>query len=145
MSETLPAQNLNVPENGPMTAPPPTMQTQPGNVGSNHFWRNIFYLVRDIKPPNHQSWFSQFFPRISISFSSWKRKQIFYWSKTFFFTFGPMKSLFSFSTVQTEKNSWNKLGETRLVVWWFDVTNKIYIRGFTKFGIKVAWSLLFLE
>ena len=31
MSETLPAQNLNVPENGPMTAPPPTMQTQPGN------------------------------------------------------------------------------------------------------------------
>ena len=37
MSETLPAQTLNFPENGPMTAPPPTMQTQPGNVGSNHF------------------------------------------------------------------------------------------------------------
>ena len=84
MSETLPAQNLNVPENGPMTVPPPTMQTQPGNVGSNHFWRNIFYLVRDIKPPNHQSWFSQFFPRIFLSFSSWKRKQTFYWFKTGF-------------------------------------------------------------
>ena len=37
-----------------------------------------------------------------------------------------MKSLFSFSTAKTEKNSWGKLGETKLVVWWFDVTNKIY-------------------
>ena len=54
--------------------------------------------------------------------SSWKRKQTFYWSKTdFFFSFGPMKSLFSFSTGQTEKNSW----KTRLVVWWFDDMNKI--------------------
>ena len=39
--------------------------------------------------------------------------------------FGPIKSLFSFSTVQAEKNSWKKLGETKLVVWWFDVRNKI--------------------
>jgi hypothetical protein len=42
-----------------------------------------------------------------------------------------MKSLFSLSTSQTEKNSWkiwrkqnetskqSKLGKTRLVVWWF--------------------------
>ena len=36
-----------------------------------------------------------------------------------------MKSLFSFSTAQTEKNSQKKLGKTRLVVWWFEVTNKI--------------------
>ena len=38
-----------------------------------------------------------------------------------------MKSLFSFSTAQTEKNWWKKLGKTRLVVGWFDVTNKIQI------------------
>ena len=42
-----------------------------------------------------------------------------------FLSFGPMKSLFSFSTAQTEKNSGKYLGKTRLVVWWFDVTNKI--------------------
>ena len=42
-----------------------------------------------------------------------------------FLSFGPMKSLFSFSTAQTEKILWKKLGKTRLVVWWFDVTNKI--------------------
>ena len=37
----------------------------------------IQHLVRDIKPPNHQSCFPQFFPRIFLSFSSWKRKQTF--------------------------------------------------------------------
>ena len=40
------------------------------------------------------------------------------WKKT---CFGPIKSQFSFSTAKTEKNSWK-----RLVVWWFDVTNKIH-------------------
>ena len=40
------------------------------------------------------------------------------WGKT---CFGPMKSLFSFSTAQTEKNSWEKLEKTRLVVWGIDV------------------------
>jgi hypothetical protein len=34
-------------------------------------------------------------------------------------------SLFSFSTAQVEKDLLKKLGKTRLVVWWFDVTNKI--------------------
>jgi hypothetical protein len=41
-----------------------------------------------------------------------------------FLSFGPMKSLFSFSTAQTEKNLWKKLGKTKLVVWWFDFMNK---------------------
>ena len=40
----------------------------------------------DIKPPSNQSCFPQFFPRIFLSF-------------------GPLKSLFSFSTAKTEKNS----------------------------------------
>ena len=35
--------------------------------------------------------------------------------------FGPI-FFFSFLTAKTEKNSCVKLGETRLVVWWFDVT-----------------------
>ena len=33
------------------------------------------YLVRDIKPPNHQSCFPQLFPRMFLILSSWKRKQ----------------------------------------------------------------------
>ena len=54
--------------------------------------------------------FSQFFPWIFLSFSSWKRKQTFYWSKTgFFLSFGLIKSMYVFfSTAQTEKNSWKK-------------------------------------
>merc|ERR1711956_45068 len=46
---------------------------------------------------------------------------------SFFLNFGPMKSLFSFSSPQAEKGSWKKLGKTGFVVWWFDVTNKILI------------------
>jgi hypothetical protein len=38
-----------------------------------------------------------------------------------------MKSLFSFSSGQTEKNSGKKLGKTEFVVGLFDVTNKIKI------------------
>ena len=79
------------------------------------------------------SWHQTTKPRILFSpiFSQFKRlkqKTNFYlvqkWEKN---CFGPIKSLVSFSTAQTEKNSWQKLGETRFVVWWFDVTNKIYI------------------
>jgi hypothetical protein len=64
-----------------------------------------------------------------------------------------MKSLFSLSTSQTEKNSWkiwrkqietskqSKLGKTRLVVWWFgglvvwwfDVMNKIFLMDLVDF------------
>jgi hypothetical protein len=38
-----------------------------------------------------------------------------------------MKSLFSFSSGQTEKNSWKKMGKTKFLVWWIDVTNKIKV------------------
>ena len=43
-----------------------------------------------------------------------------------------MKSSFSFSTAKAEKNSWKKLGKTRLVVLWFDVTKKDFISNFFK-------------
>ena len=36
------------------------------------------YLVRDIKPPNHEFCFSHFFPRIFFSLTKWKRKQTFH-------------------------------------------------------------------
>ena len=39
----------------------------------------------------------------------------------YFLSFGPMKSLFSFSTAQLKK-----LRKTRFVVWWFDVTNWLF-------------------
>ena len=82
----------------------------------------LLYLVRDIKPPNNQSCFPQFFPRMS----SWKENEFFIGPKLRKKTcLGPQKCLFSLSTTQAEKNSWKKLGKTRLVVWWFDVTNKI--------------------
>ena len=42
------------------------------------------YLFRGIKPPNNQYCFPQFFPRLFLSLTSWKRKQTFYWSKTDF-------------------------------------------------------------
>ena len=48
-----------------------------------------------------------------------------------FLSFGPMKSLFSFSSGQSENNSRKKLGKTKFVVWWFDVTNKIVINYYS--------------
>ena len=60
------------------------------NVGSNHFWRNNFYHVPDIKSPNNQSCFSHFFPRIFFSFSSWKRKQTLIGPNSFFLSYGPI-------------------------------------------------------
>jgi hypothetical protein len=35
---------------------------------------------------------------------------------------------FSFSTAKTDENLWKILGKTKLVVWWFDVMNKIKAR-----------------
>ena len=67
---------------------------------------------------NHQFRFPQLFPRIFLSWSSWKRKLTFYWSKIGILSvleFRPMKSLFSFPNPQTEKNSENKID--CLVVW----------------------------
>ena len=88
----------------------------------------------DLKPNNqivtlnHQTTnlvFTNFFHETS-QLSSWKRKLTFRWSKTEKKKcFGPIKSLLSFSTAQTTKNSWKKLGETKFVVWLIDVTNKM--------------------
>ena len=73
------------------------------------------YLVCNINPPNNQSCFPEFFPQIFLSLAVEKAsKKFFGWFKTGFFS---VKSLFSFSTAQTQKNSWKKLGKTKLVVW----------------------------
>ena len=56
-----------------------------------------------------------------------KKKKLFISPKLRKTCLGPIKSLLSFSTAQTEKNSWEKLGKTRLVVWWFYAKNKIKI------------------
>ena len=64
----------------------------------------VYYLVRDIKPPNHDFCSPQLLSRNFFSLTS------------------------SFSTAQTEKFLWKKLGKTRFVVWWFDVTNKILLQ-----------------
>ena len=100
-----------------------------------------FYLVHDIKPPNNQSCFPQFFPQIFLSFSCWKRKQTFYLSKTdFFLNLGPMKSLFSFSTAQTEKSLWKKLENEIgcLVVWCHEPScvRSQWVRSLNEFYFK---------
>ena len=72
-------------------------------------------LVRDIKPP---IFFPQFFQRIFLSFSSWKRKEIFYWSKTVSFS---EKFVFFFNCSNWKKyieNLENKIG--CLVNWWHE-------------------------
>ena len=51
---------------------------------SGYFSWVSFYLFCNIKPSNNQFCFSQCFPRIFLSFSCWKRKQTFLWSKTEF-------------------------------------------------------------
>ena len=78
----------------------------------------ILYLVSDIKPPNHESCFPQFFHEFfSVSGDEIENKLF----------IGPIKSLFSFSTVPAEQDSWKKLGELKFMVWWSDVTNKIVL------------------
>ena len=62
-------------------------------------------------------------------FSAWaveKENKLLLVQNRFFLNCGLMKSSFSFSSGQTENNLWKKLGKTRFVVWWFDVTNKIF-------------------
>ena len=50
-------------------------------------------------------------PIFSTNFSSsWKRKRTFYWSKTGFSQFWTNDKFVFFSTAQTEKNLWKKLG-----------------------------------
>jgi hypothetical protein len=64
---------------------------------------NNIYLVRDVDPP-HNQFFSQFF----LSLSRWKiiTNFLLVQNRFFFLSFGPMKSLLSFSTAQTEKILW---------------------------------------
>ena len=45
-----------------------------------------------------------------------------------------------FSTAQTEKNAWKKLGKTKLVVWWIDVTNKIILHLWSWAYVIYEWS-----
>jgi hypothetical protein len=73
-------------------------------------------------------------PRISKVFltvgqNNFGNKIPFLWSQLGKKTcFGPIKSLFSFSTDQAEKISWKKLGENNMVWWFDDVTNKMIIQ-----------------
>ena len=59
-----------------------------------------------------------------------------------FFSFVPMKSLFSFSNAQTEKNLRKKLEKTKLVVWWFDVMTKILVLVFVFNFFSLAFCQL---
>jgi hypothetical protein len=87
----------------------------------------------------HESCFHQFFPRNFLSWKSWKRQQTFHCSKTERkkICFWPMKSLLSFSIAQTVKKSWKKMGKTKLVVWWIDVTN--IIKKFLLCSARARW------
>ena len=76
-----------------------------------------FYLVCDIKLPNTQFCFFKFFPQIFFSFSSWKRKESFYWYKTGFFSvLNQWKFSFLFQLLKLRKNAWKNLEKQD---WWF--------------------------
>jgi hypothetical protein len=85
---------------------------------------NRYHLFHDIKPPAKLILIS---PNFSQLEQLKKKTNFLLVQNMFFLSFGPMKSLFSFSTSQTEKNSWKKIGENKIGVRWFDVTNKIYV------------------
>ena len=74
------------------------------------------YLVRDINPPNNQFCFPQFFSTNFSQFEQLKKITNFLLvqNRFFFLSFGPTKSCLSFSTAQTEKNSWEKIGENKI-------------------------------
>ena len=94
---------------------------------------DLFYIL--FVTSNHQTKnlvFTNFFHEIFSAWAIEKKNQTYYWSKTgIFLSFGLMKSLFSFSFGQTEKNSRKKMGKTKFMVWWFDVTNKIDINYYS--------------
>ena len=54
--------------------------------------------------------------------------------------FGPIISLLSYSTAQTEKNLRKKLGKTKLFVWWIDVTNKMLVHFWSWAYVIYEWS-----
>ena len=73
------------------------------------------------------------FPNFSTNFSQleqFKKKANFLLVQNrFFLSFGPMKSLFSFSTAKIEKKSWKKLGKKigGLVVWCHEQYNLVNV------------------
>ena len=76
------------------------------------------YLVRDIKPPKHQTTnlvLPNFPPRFSV-LAVEKEKKLFIGPKQVFCQFSTNKKFISFYNFSTEINSWKKLGKTRLVV-----------------------------
>ena len=81
-------------------------------VTSNHQTTNLVF-------PNY---FQEFFSVWTVE----KENKLFIGPKLRKNLFWTNKKLSSFSTAKTEKNSWKKLGKTRLVVWWFDIMNKIF-------------------
>ena len=72
-----------------------------------HHYEMSLRIIALLNPPN-----DQFFPRIFLSLSSWKRSQTFYWSETDFFSlFCTIENLFSFSTTQLKRFRGKKLGK----------------------------------
>ena len=82
------------------------------------FHTNILFVTS-----NNQFCFPQFYLSILVCLSKWKRKKtLFIRQNSFFFSFGPMKCLLSFSTAKMRTHVWKNWGWQN---WWFDVTNKI--------------------
>ena len=73
----------------------------------------VLESIRDMEPPKHEFCFPPFFPQNFLSWAIEKETELFISSKLRKkkICFGPTKSLLSFSTAQTEKNLWKKLGE----------------------------------
>ena len=82
------------------------------------------YLVRDIKPPNHQSCFSQLFYEFFSVWAVEKENKLFVGLKLRFFFWTNKNFVFFFNCLNWDKFV-VKLGKTRLVVWCHEqVTSK---------------------
>ena len=68
---------------------------------------------------NHLTFFHEYFSVLAVEKRSFYRSII-----GFFSVWTKEKMVFFFNCL-----NWKKLGKTRLVVWWFDVTNKILLRN----------------
>ena len=89
-----------------------SMMMQTRELDIQRFWRpgtrNYLTIITNSSDV-FTNLFSQFCPRIFLSLSSWKRKQISYWSKTALF-----------SQFATWKIFAKKFVGSEFVVWWFD-------------------------
>ena len=86
------------------------------------FRNQVCYCIQCVilfSTPNHQFCFPQFFQKQFLVWAVEKENKLFIGPKQFIFSF--LDQWLSFSTTKTEK----KLGKTRLVFRWLDVTNKI--------------------